>query len=204
MTHEQERLEAPKVRDAKKHNRHHHHVHTETLQDGTIVKRYKKKKTLADGSLITKSIAKSTPPASDVTSESSPTDRVITKIRTKTKQIYPDGISHITTTVEKKITANNTFKPTSPNAEVRREEHVSLPDGSELVSRKEVRVLPDGNVSTITTTVCTVISKQIGSKEVTDAQIGAEEVKREYRGDEEHNQSLDILESNDYQHSPIS
>jgi hypothetical protein len=129
------------------------HLHTEILHDGTIIKRYKKKGTLSDGSLIIKSVEKTTPPTNDLNSDSLPTDHAIKKIRTITQQIYPDGISHVTTTIEEVITTN--FKASRLINQVEREECTSdLSDGSKLISSKETKVLSGGNyLSTITTTV---------------------------------------------------
>jgi hypothetical protein len=119
------------------------HLHSEILHDGTIIKRYKKRGILSDGSLIIKSVEKATPPSTDLNSDSLPTDHVIKKIRTITQQIYPDGISHVTTKASRLI------------KEVEREECTSdLPDGPKLISSKETKALPGGNyLSTISTTV---------------------------------------------------
>jgi hypothetical protein len=96
MTHE--RLESKS--GVQNHHHHHHHLHTKTLADGSTIKKYKKKKRLPDGSSIVKTITKSMPLQPDPS-------HVIKKIRTKTKETYPDGISHTTTVVEEVITTND-------------------------------------------------------------------------------------------------
>ncbi|KAL7505227.1 hypothetical protein ACHAXN_002717 [Cyclotella atomus] len=142
MTHEQPEEKS----GGKKHHHRHHHVHIETLADETTIKKYKKKKSLPDGSSIVKMVTKSVPPQSNPS-------HIINKIRTKTKQTYPDG-SHTTTIVEEVQTANDA----SANHVMQpSERHVSnLPDGTELVTSKEVKILPGGNLSVVTIMVHTV------------------------------------------------
>jgi hypothetical protein len=181
MTHE--RLESKS--GVQNHHHHHHHLHTKTLADGSTIKKYKKKKRLPDGSSIVKTITKSMPLQPDPS-------HVIKKIRTKTKETYPDGISHTTTVVEEVITTNDASVDHFMHPS---ERYVSnLPDGTELVTSKEVKTLPDGNLSLVTIMVHTVIRSAIPAntnaekaESIHAAPIGSDINKDSNREDELHN-----------------
>ncbi|KAL3790445.1 hypothetical protein ACHAWO_007135 [Cyclotella atomus] len=141
MTLEQQEAKSGEKKE-KKHRRHRRHRHfVETLADGTTVKKYKKKKSLPDGSSVVKSVTKSVPPQSDSL-------HVIKKVRTKTKQTYLDGLSHTTTIVRELHTA--TDAPADHVVHTLKRHVSNLPDGSEVATSKEVKVLPGGNLSVVT------------------------------------------------------
>ena len=155
---------ASKMNEPNKHHHHHHkHTHSETLGDGTVIKKYKKKKTLPDGSLVVKSVTKTVPPAKVSAAEQSLANRVLKRTKTKTRQTHPDGISHTTTTVEETITSNPIYGNGSHEygCEVRTSH---LPDGTELRTKTEFKLLPDGNLSTVTTTVHVVMAEPSSNK----------------------------------------
>ena len=140
----------------KKHLHHHHHhqkqAHSETLSDGTVIKKFKKeKKILRDGSSVVKSVTKTIPPKCSSIEQSSK-DQLLKTTKTKTRQTHRDGISHTTTIVEEIIS-----RPSKSNSEIlphKYEQHTShLRDGTAVVTTKEVTLLSDGNVSTVITKV---------------------------------------------------